>query len=173
MQKVEEAGPSKEPVISLSRPISSRKEPPLKSVDLEHECSLTDDEDNDEDEKDKQEDLEKLSISPPKEKRVSEEDIDSTAVKFTEEQPTIVPVKSKDSFNTAKKEIQPKSNILENRECPICWEPYQVDQKICWSPNKGCSHAFHADCMIMWLMKKDNCPMCRSNYLRVERGGSK
>jgi len=179
IRKVEEAEPSitsftpiKEPVISLRRPIS--KGSSLKSVDLEHEheCSLTDDDDDDADEKDEREDFDKFSIPHQKGKRMSEEDLDCTAAKFVEERPTVVPAKGKVSMNAAKKEIQPKSNILENRECPICWEPYQVGQKICWSPNKKCSHAFHADCMIMWLMKKDDCPMCRSNYLRVKCGGS-
>lgn len=49
--------------------------------------------------------------------------------------------------------------------CPICWEGYKVGEKVCWSKNKQCSHAFHFDCMVTWLVDHDYCPLCRSPYL--------
>jgi len=71
-------------------------------------------------------------------------------------------------FHSKKKHLTqlPKSKKLLEPECPICWEPYQVSQKICWSVNEKCPHAFHAECMVMWLMKNDYCPLCRCNYIK-------
>lgn len=175
IRKVEEVGPSitsfnsiKEPIKPLDRSISGDKGRSLKSIDLEHKCTLTDNEDEDEDE-----DLDKLSPAPKKGKETSEGDIDCTSAQLIKEPQAIAITDSKDSVNSPKKEIQRKpENILEDRNCPICWEPYQVGQKVCWSPNKRCNHTFHADCMITWLMKKNDCPMCRSDYLRVDRRNS-
>ena len=36
---------------------------------------------------------------------------------------------------------------------------------MCMSRNSTCSHVFHAECMTNWLMKSDNCPLCRADYL--------
>ena len=52
--------------------------------------------------------------------------------------------------------------------CPICFNEYQVGDDIAWSCNETCHHAFHYDCIVQWLMKHDECPMCRSDYLRLE-----
>jgi len=51
------------------------------------------------------------------------------------------------------------------KTCAICLEKYKAGDEICWSKNKYCPHAFHLDCMTEWLMKSDDCPMCRENYL--------
>jgi len=187
IRKVEEAGPSepsessntnltpmKKTVKSLNQSIPQEKGSTFKNLDLVQECSLTDNEDEADDEADNEtdetiEDLNKLDDIPKKEKEIIGGGMDCVPVKLIEEHPNAVIPDSKDSTSSPKKETQPKpKNILENRECPICWEPYQVGQQICWSPNKRCTHAFHADCMILWLMKKDDCPMCRSNYLLVD-----
>lgn len=49
--------------------------------------------------------------------------------------------------------------------CSICLEPYKENEEICWSKNENCTHAFHLDCMVNWLMDHDECPICRSAYL--------
>lgn len=53
------------------------------------------------------------------------------------------------------------------RSCAICWEDYKKGDDIAWSNNEKCLHAFHTRCILEWLSKNDNCPMCRSNYLNA------
>lgn len=51
------------------------------------------------------------------------------------------------------------------QDCAICWEPFKVKEKVCWSKSKsGCRHGFHLDCMMVWLQNQDKCPLCRSVY---------
>jgi len=60
------------------------------------------------------------------------------------------------------------SNSVDNysaESCPICLESYSAGEEICWSRNENCVHSFHLDCMQAWLMKSDDCPLCRENYL--------
>jgi len=60
------------------------------------------------------------------------------------------------------------SNSVDNysaESCPICLESYTAGEEICWSRNENCVHSFHLDCMQAWLMKSDDCPLCRENYL--------
>ena len=63
--------------------------------------------------------------------------------------------------------------------CAICLTIYQPQCYVSWSPNKECQHAFHRDCILMWLLKKDEplCPCCRRpfiplEYLNGSEGGS-
>lgn len=48
--------------------------------------------------------------------------------------------------------------------CSICLEEYNVGDKIAWSKNDECHHAFHKDCIIEWLVNHQNCPICRKRY---------
>jgi hypothetical protein len=50
--------------------------------------------------------------------------------------------------------------------CAICLCPYDVDDTVIWSCNKECSHAFHDECIIPWLVKNQNgeCPCCRRAF---------
>ena len=70
--------------------------------------------------------------------------------------------------------------------CAICLSPYQVGDQVTWAAadahpttdaemadpsnnKKGlCQHAFHTDCIIGWLSKKDEakCPVCRQSFCR-------
>lgn len=51
--------------------------------------------------------------------------------------------------------------------CAICLSAYEVGTSITWSPNSLCQHAFHEDCIMTWLMKKDEplCPCCRQEFI--------
>jgi len=36
--------------------------------------------------------------------------------------------------------------------CAICMDPFCVCDRICWSSNVGCPHAFHEKCVVDWLL---------------------
>ena len=65
------------------------------------------------------------------------------------------------------------SAILKLKQCPICFEDFQVGDDICFSKNKACSHTFRLDCMMDWLMKHSDCPLCRTDYLMDSNSTSK
>lgn len=51
--------------------------------------------------------------------------------------------------------------------CAICLNDYQVDDILCWSQSQRCKHIFHRDCMEEWLLRQNECPCCRGNYLSL------
>ena len=50
--------------------------------------------------------------------------------------------------------------------CAICLGPYVEEEQVSWSPEVSCQHAFHTECIIPWLAKKDEpkCPVCRQEF---------
>ena len=56
--------------------------------------------------------------------------------------------------------------------CDICLMDYEVGEEVAWSPNDACVHAFHKDCIVDWLLRNENCPLCRNDYLHVSANGS-
>ena len=54
--------------------------------------------------------------------------------------------------------------------CSICLESYEVHEKICFAINHTCTHYFHLECMLTWLLDHDKCPMCSARYLEEEGG---
>jgi Ring finger domain len=56
--------------------------------------------------------------------------------------------------------------------CTICLGAYQVDESVSWSSSSptstavACIHAFHSDCIVAWLAKKNDasCPVCRQEF---------
>mmetsp|Transcript_2904 Transcript_2904/g.3327 ORF Transcript_2904/g.3327 Transcript_2904/m.3327 type:complete len:200 (-) Transcript_2904:27-626(-) len=76
-------------------------------------------------------------------------------------------------------------------ECSICLNEYKVGDRLCWSPNKNCPHAFHAECITQWLLTlgkgqtvvfrrdmsihcdfKMQCPVCRGNFIRTSENAT-
>jgi len=51
--------------------------------------------------------------------------------------------------------------------CPVCFEDYTNGDEIAWSKNGNCSHVYHVNCILTWLMKHDDCPICRSKYFQT------
>jgi len=51
--------------------------------------------------------------------------------------------------------------------CDICILEFEVGDEVAWSPNLHCSHAFHKDCILDWLVRKPTCPSCRQDYVCV------
>jgi len=49
--------------------------------------------------------------------------------------------------------------------CSICLEPFESEEEVAWSKHMKCQHIFHADCLEQWLMKHDDCPICRKTFI--------
>lgn len=60
------------------------------------------------------------------------------------------------------------SSISQNDElvCSICLDGYESDDAIIQS--KNCSHYFHKECILEWLVKSDECPCCREDMMSEE-----
>lgn len=52
--------------------------------------------------------------------------------------------------------------------CPICLDEYRHGDEICWSHSEACLHVFHRECIIEWLIRHDECPICRQDFLLLE-----
>eukprot|EP01083_Nonionella_stella_P005746 16578_1 len=65
-----------------------------------------------------------------------------------------------------------ESTIYSPKKCSICLERYAPNDEICWSNNPNCYHAFHLECLADWLMRSDECPLCREDYLYSHEGDS-
>jgi len=49
--------------------------------------------------------------------------------------------------------------------CSICLERFKVGEEVSWSKKGKCDHVFHHECISPWLLKNENCPCCRGQYL--------
>jgi hypothetical protein len=50
--------------------------------------------------------------------------------------------------------------------CDICLLEFEVGDFVAWSPNLECTHCFHNECLLDWLVRKNTCPSCRKDYLK-------
>jgi hypothetical protein len=64
--------------------------------------------------------------------------------------------------------ISESLSFSEDPGCAICLTSFKERDMICESSNGSCRHAFHRACMESWLLKHDDCPVCREKYLGVE-----
>lgn len=59
--------------------------------------------------------------------------------------------------------------------CAICLEIYENGQVVAWSPNEDCSHAYHQDCIVDYILARKSCsedgevpcPTCRKCFIVV------
>ena len=69
---------------------------------------------------------------------------------------------------------QDKRNTVKHtttEPCPICLTEYEEGDKICWSQSSQCTHMFHRKCIFEWLMKHNDCPLCRNDFLTLAEDG--
>ena len=50
-------------------------------------------------------------------------------------------------------------------QCAICLNDFHDGEEICWSQNIECGHVFHHLCIKQWVLRHDDCPCCRNNFL--------
>ena len=77
--------------------------------------------------------------------------------------------KSSSSSSEEEKQRQQEQNFVVSNCCAICLESYRVGDKVAWSTNVSCSHAFHRSCIVEYLITmKDGtgtpCPICRQPF---------
>ena len=67
---------------------------------------------------------------------------------------------------TNSSDTSPTPRVVPN-SCIICLNSYEPGCYVSWSSDKECCHAFHRDCILMWLLKKDEplCPCCRREFI--------
>jgi len=53
----------------------------------------------------------------------------------------------------------------EDMTCTICLEPFEAGQDLSFSRGLKCHHCFHRDCLVPWMMRNDDCPMCRTRLV--------
>ncbi|KAL7467017.1 hypothetical protein ACHAXS_007283 [Conticribra weissflogii] len=70
-------------------------------------------------------------------------------------------------INNEKSNEQNNANIPFT-SCAICLEPYQPNDRLSHSKYRECTHIFHTDCIVSWLVDqmRDDCPYCRGMYIR-------
>eukprot|EP00934_Nitzschia_sp_Nitz4_P006711 Nitzschia sp. Nitz4//scaffold278_size24532//3619//4385//NITZ4_008372-RA/size24532-snap-gene-0.44-mRNA-1//1//CDS//3329545366//6701//frame0 len=68
----------------------------------------------------------------------------------------------------AKGQLRLSNGTLVPNCCAICLGAYHVGEKVVWSSNSECNHAFHERCILDWLIKMQpstpSCPCCRQAF---------
>jgi hypothetical protein len=63
---------------------------------------------------------------------------------------------------------QLKPKRLVPNVCSICLCNYYPGNSIVWSSNEACDHVFHEHCILQWIMKQREgplCPCCRRDFV--------
>lgn len=102
--------------------------------------------------------------------RSTSDELDDDDVENNDDESTIVTADT--TFHTLKTDLECSTNTLAYgdddgsvapEQCAICLEPFQSLQQV--SVSKRCTHQFHKECMLDWMMKRLDCPICRRPYL--------
>ena len=64
--------------------------------------------------------------------------------------------------------IKQKQSFDSKQACAICLEPYQDGEIVGASRNPNCEHIFHLNCIVNWLIQRDECALCRAPFVAVE-----
>ncbi|KAL8475157.1 hypothetical protein ACS0TY_030803 [Phlomoides rotata] len=60
--------------------------------------------------------------------------------------------------------------LIERNDCSICLSEFQENEMLRLLPK--CSHAFHGNCIDVWLRSHKNCPVCRALILIANESSS-
>lgn len=56
--------------------------------------------------------------------------------------------------------IEGRDSKYQGMHCPICLSDFCIGDNVRALP--GCGHAFHQSCVDLWLVRRADCPMCKS-----------
>jgi hypothetical protein len=75
------------------------------------------------------------------------------------------PLGRRESFTTVTSEYtsDDENTVTGDNVCPICLCGYEKSDVLIEA--KHCTHVFHKDCILEWLDKHDDCPMCREDMV--------
>lgn len=59
-----------------------------------------------------------------------------------------------------------EERIIDGTDCSVCLSEFEEDESLRLLPK--CSHAFHVNCIDMWLLSHKNCPLCRAPVFSCE-----
>jgi len=62
-------------------------------------------------------------------------------------------------------QIDSEEPLWDDNGCAICFSPFEDHELVCESNNLSCKHVFHKDCLVKWLEKHEDCPICRNIYI--------
>ncbi|KAL4498515.1 hypothetical protein ABPG72_019633 [Tetrahymena utriculariae] len=60
---------------------------------------------------------------------------------------------------TQNQQNQLSNNTSQCRDCPICQQDFQNEEKVY---TLSCKHQYHATCLIEWIKMQNTCPLCRT-----------
>ncbi len=72
---------------------------------------------------------------------------------------------------TAKESRDVTQKQIFSNWCSICFEGFSIGERVSWSRNNKCPHAFHQVCLVdYWLHARNGalCPCCRQDFLEEE-----
>jgi hypothetical protein len=70
-----------------------------------------------------------------------------------------IPLVRRESFTTTASEFTYDDESTVDHACPICLGGYKKGDML--SASKHCPHMFHKECILEWLEKHAECPLCR------------
>jgi hypothetical protein len=63
-----------------------------------------------------------------------------------------------DEINNSQTEEE-EGKAFHHKDCTVCLEPFKASDV---AAKLDCGHKFHENCLVDWLEKKSNCPICRA-----------
>lgn len=77
------------------------------------------------------------------------------------------------SSRTAEEYDDNFDNEQEDDVCPVCLDGYEIGDTVMFSRNPSCTHVFHKECLLPWLLERreNECPSCRAILVRDDEGG--
>ena len=80
--------------------------------------------------------------------------------------PTLSVAQSAPPPQSAIGNTEPSTRLVPST-CAICLLSYSPGCYVTWSSNPECIHVFHRDCILVWLLKKEEplCPCCRREFV--------
>jgi len=87
-------------------------------------------------------------------------DVETGAAAPTEANGRVLLTKEEEEDEKQEQQLHDDNDDIDNKLCcSICLTEYETGDSI--MTGKQCTHMFHADCFLLWAVKRDHCPYCR------------